>query len=140
MRSLCTSLRVRVDRAVLNISERPQSSGLHYVAVSRIRTLRGILFEESFNFDRIQPTQPTATMLLRFGNRTRRLPQHITREAVPESPVASLLLRPSPRQSTPSRIPIRSTNASYSSSLPSWRSTETVLSQAPFTDDSEYMG
>ncbi|KAJ5783506.1 uncharacterized protein N7518_009183 [Penicillium psychrosexuale] len=51
---------ISVDRAVLNISERLHSSGLHYVAVSRVRTLRGILFEESFNLDRIQSAQPTA--------------------------------------------------------------------------------
>lgn len=40
-----------VSRAVLNISGREFSPGLTYVAVSHVKTLKGILFEEAFNFD-----------------------------------------------------------------------------------------
>ncbi|KAJ6127891.1 hypothetical protein N7471_009108 [Penicillium samsonianum] len=50
---------ISVDRAVLNISEKPHSPGLYYVAVSRVPTLDGILFEETFGFNRIQPERPT---------------------------------------------------------------------------------
>jgi hypothetical protein len=35
---------------------------LHYVLVSRLWTLTGILFQETSNFDHIQPSRPTPTM------------------------------------------------------------------------------
>ena len=49
---------ISVDRAVLNISDRKDfAPGLTYVAVSRIRTLRGLMFEESFDFSRFKAAQ-----------------------------------------------------------------------------------
>lgn len=39
-----------VDKAVLNIAEKDFAPGLSYVAVSRVRTLRGILFQEPFDY------------------------------------------------------------------------------------------
>lgn len=44
-----------LDRAVLNISEKGFSPGLSYVVVSRVKKLSGIMFEETFDFERFQP-------------------------------------------------------------------------------------
>ena len=43
---------ITVDRAVLNLTERDFTAGLSYVAVSRVKTLQGILFEEPFDYER----------------------------------------------------------------------------------------
>ena len=113
---------ITVDQAVLNISERAHTPGINYVAVSRVRTLNGILFEDTFNFDQIQPARPTPTMLMRLADRQRRLPQHISRLLPASSPSVVLPIRPSPRgRFTPSRIPVRSPALSSPSSSPSLR-------------------
>jgi hypothetical protein len=41
-----------LSRAVLNLNRREHCLGLSYVAVSRVKTLAGVLFEVPFNFDR----------------------------------------------------------------------------------------
>jgi len=42
-------------RAVLNLNQREHCLGLSYVAVSRVKTLAGVLFEVPFDFDRFKP-------------------------------------------------------------------------------------
>ena len=43
-----------LSRAVLNLNQREHCLGLSYVAVSRVKTLSGVLFEVSFDFDRFE--------------------------------------------------------------------------------------
>ena len=45
-----------VDRAVLNLAVPDFALGLSYVALSRVKTLRGVMFEETFDFDRFKPS------------------------------------------------------------------------------------
>jgi hypothetical protein len=44
-----------LSRAVLNLNQREHCLGLSYVAVSRVKTLAGLLFEIPFDFDRFAP-------------------------------------------------------------------------------------
>ena len=44
-----------LSRAVLNLNQREHCLGLSYVAVSRVKTLSGVLFELPFDFDRFKP-------------------------------------------------------------------------------------
>ena len=46
-----------VDRAVLNLAEPDFALGLSYVALSRVKTLRGVMFEETFDFDRFKASR-----------------------------------------------------------------------------------
>lgn len=57
-----------VSRAVLNISGREFSPGLTYVAVSHVKTLKGILFEEAFNFDLLLVINPSLSVKIRLAN------------------------------------------------------------------------
>src|SRR5580692_3502183 len=43
-----------LSRAVINLNQREHCLGLSYVAVSRVKTIDGILFEKSFDFDRFK--------------------------------------------------------------------------------------
>nr|OQO27419.1 hypothetical protein B0A51_07870 [Rachicladosporium sp. CCFEE 5018] len=43
-----------LDRAVLNIAEEDFASGLTYVAVSRVKTLDGLMFEQPFDLERFR--------------------------------------------------------------------------------------
>lgn len=45
---------ISVDKAVLNISERDFQPGLSYVAVSRVRTLDGVMFDSPFDLEAIR--------------------------------------------------------------------------------------
>ncbi len=56
-----------VNKAVLNITERDFAPGLSYVAVSRVKTLDGVLFEKAFDYSRFR-TKPTETINIRIVN------------------------------------------------------------------------
>ena len=43
-----------LSRAVLNLNQREHCLGLSYVAVSRVKTLSGVLFKVPFDFDRFK--------------------------------------------------------------------------------------
>lgn len=45
-----------VDQAVLDISQKDFTASLTYVAISRLRTLSGILFNVAFNFQTFRST------------------------------------------------------------------------------------
>ena len=45
-----------LSRVVLNLNRRAHCLGLAYVAVSRVKTLDGLLFEEPFDFERFKAT------------------------------------------------------------------------------------
>ena len=65
---------VTVDKAVLNIAKKDFVVGLTYVAVSRVKTLGGILFETPFDFARFQG-QVSRTKTMRLADKARRLAQ-----------------------------------------------------------------
>jgi ATP-dependent DNA helicase PIF1 len=73
---------ITVERAVLNLSSRDFVPGLSYVAVSRVKTLRGILFEESFDYERFRVRQ-NETVSSRNADRERRADQHIGLQDIP---------------------------------------------------------
>ncbi|KAI2476987.1 hypothetical protein Ptr902_11529 [Pyrenophora tritici-repentis] len=81
-----------VDTAVLNPGKkRDFQPDLTYVAISRVRTLRGILFEESFDFNRLK-TKTTTVAVMRAADLTKGESQEI------ELPIADAdeLLSPFP--------------------------------------------
>jgi ATP-dependent DNA helicase PIF1 len=61
---------------VLNITARDFAPGLTYVAVSRVKTLDGVLFEESFDFDRFR-RRPSGLATMRQVDLDRRRQQHV---------------------------------------------------------------
>jgi ATP-dependent DNA helicase PIF1 len=65
-----------VKKAVLNLTARDFVAGLSYVAVSRVKSLRGILFEEPFDFERFR-VRISDTVKSRLADRERRLPEHV---------------------------------------------------------------
>jgi ATP-dependent exoDNAse (exonuclease V) alpha subunit len=68
---------ITVDRAVLNLgSSKDFAPGLTYVAVSRVKTLGGILFEEPFDYARLQ-SKDSATKRNRDRDTERRRTQHV---------------------------------------------------------------
>jgi ATP-dependent exoDNAse (exonuclease V) alpha subunit len=68
---------ITVPRAVPNISSRDFASGLTYVAVSRVKTLDGLLFEEPFDFERFRRTQTSLAMRMRKHDAERRAEEHV---------------------------------------------------------------
>ena len=65
-----------LDRAVLDLSEKDFASGLTYVAISRVRSLEGLLFEGSFDYRRLCFAQ-TDTMVMRAADMVLRAQQQI---------------------------------------------------------------
>ena len=51
-----------LSRAVLNLNQREHCLGLSYVAVSRVKTLAGVLFEVPFDFDRFTAVNSAASV------------------------------------------------------------------------------
>ena len=68
---------ITVPCAVLNISDRDFAAGLTYVAISRVKSLDGLLFEEAFVFERFRPRK-TDTKDMRKRDIERRAPQHVS--------------------------------------------------------------
>jgi ATP-dependent exoDNAse (exonuclease V) alpha subunit len=66
-----------VKRAVLNIANRDFTPGLTYVAVSRVETLNGVLFEESFDFVERFKRRVTKTAEWREQDANRRRKEHV---------------------------------------------------------------
>ena len=68
---------ISVKRAVLNIANRDFTPGLTYVAVSRVETLGGVLFEEPFDyFERFKP-RVSKTTEWREQDASRRRKEHV---------------------------------------------------------------
>jgi hypothetical protein len=64
-----------VDRAVLNPGKKKDfAPGLTYVAISRVRSLPGIMFEEPFDFNRLKSSTSDIT-IMRAADVARRLQQ-----------------------------------------------------------------
>jgi ATP-dependent DNA helicase PIF1 len=67
---------ITVVRATLNIKERDFVPGLSYIAVSRVKTLDGLMFEESFDLARFQ-SKLSKTVQWRLRDVERRQGQHL---------------------------------------------------------------
>ena len=67
---------VTVDKAVLSLKSKDFALGLSYVAVSRVRSLDGLLFEESFDYERFQ-TAEGETAAARRADYAQRRRQHL---------------------------------------------------------------
>ena len=65
-----------VDRAVLDISQPDFALGMSYVAVSRVRSLGGIMFEASFDLDRFKSRRGKKA-IMRGADAIRRRQQHM---------------------------------------------------------------
>ena len=62
----------------MDILEKDFVQGLTYVAVSRVKNLRGILFKEPFDYERLKPRKKQIeTAEHRERDRERRLPKHV---------------------------------------------------------------
>lgn len=59
-----------LPKVVLNITK-DFSPGLTYVAMSRVRSLQDIMFEEPFSFDRFKG-KPSSLAIQRWGDKNRR--------------------------------------------------------------------
>lgn len=66
-----------VPRAVLDIADREFNSGLRYVAVSRVKSLDGLLFDRPFDFGQIR-SNPSSTVRMRQADERRRREQHVS--------------------------------------------------------------
>ncbi|KAF6807832.1 hypothetical protein CPLU01_15750 [Colletotrichum plurivorum] len=64
----------------MDISQREFQEGLTYVAVSRVKTIEGVMFEGRFDFEYFR-SAVTQTAQDRQTDLMRRLPQHVTRPA-----------------------------------------------------------
>ncbi|OXV07665.1 hypothetical protein Egran_04570 [Elaphomyces granulatus] len=76
-----------VPMAVFNITARDFTPGLTYVAISRVKTLDGVLFEEPFDFDRFR-RRPSDFVRMRLADVERRRSQHYQREPSPDPAMA----------------------------------------------------
>jgi ATP-dependent DNA helicase PIF1 len=65
-----------LDLAVMDISRSDFQPGLTYVAVSRVRSLQGIMFDCPFDLDSLR-SNALATINAREEDRLRRVPQHV---------------------------------------------------------------
>ncbi|KAB2111480.1 hypothetical protein AG0111_0g1919 [Alternaria gaisen] len=98
---------ISLDQACLNITEKEFVPGLTYVAVSRVRSLPGLMFEEGFDFSHFK-VKKSATKEMRQAGAVLREKQEVTEEdELPLPPLGtllsntfSLLLRPSSPQAS----------------------------------------
>ncbi|KAJ5183745.1 hypothetical protein N7492_001361 [Penicillium capsulatum] len=79
-----------LDYAVLDISQSEFATGLRYVAVSRVRTLQGILFSTTFDLADLTRTVPSAAILARMADAFRRANQHVS---ISTSPYCAVLTK-----------------------------------------------
>jgi ATP-dependent DNA helicase PIF1 len=70
------SQEITVEKAVLNLVEKDFVPGLAYVGVSRIKSLNGLMLEESFDLSRFR-AKMSKTEEMRLADADRRGPQHL---------------------------------------------------------------
>jgi ATP-dependent DNA helicase PIF1 len=80
-----------VQRAVLNVTDRDFAPGFSYVAVSRVKTLNGILFEETFDYERFH-SRISDTMKMRIADVKRRSEQHVSSNSTSKNVVTNVSL------------------------------------------------
>jgi ATP-dependent DNA helicase PIF1 len=67
---------ITAEKIVTNIAQKDHAIRLSYVAISRVKTLRGLLFEESFDFSRFKTKAPSKAETMRLADYAKSLPQH----------------------------------------------------------------
>jgi ATP-dependent DNA helicase PIF1 len=67
---------ITVEKAVMNLVEKDFALGLAYVAVSRVKSLNGLMFEESFDLSRFRNKEGYIERM-RAKDAKRRRPQHL---------------------------------------------------------------
>ena len=67
---------ITVNKAVLDLSTCDFTPGLSYVAVFRVKTLQGILFDEPFDYEHFR-TEASDTVKWREADRQRRASEHL---------------------------------------------------------------
>ena len=67
---------ITVEKAVLNLVEKDFAPGLSYVGVSRVKSLNGLMLEESFDLSRFR-AKMGKTEEMRLADADRRRPQHL---------------------------------------------------------------
>jgi hypothetical protein len=77
-----------LDQAVLNISQRDFALGLTYVAISRVRSLDGLIFEEPFGFDRLVPDKNATWHMREDDRRARGMQQLVSVDDIVQSTLA----------------------------------------------------
>jgi hypothetical protein len=65
-----------LDQAVLDLDQAEFATGQTYVAISRVKSLSGLLFEAPFDFERFAP-RTSSISAMRFADMKRRLEQHL---------------------------------------------------------------
>jgi ATP-dependent exoDNAse (exonuclease V) alpha subunit len=74
---------ITLDKVVCDISAAEFAAGLSYVAVSRVKTLNGLMFENPFDHNRVYRENPSSATRLKLADHTTRLLQEL--EEVEES-------------------------------------------------------
>jgi hypothetical protein len=74
---------ITLDKVVCDISAPEFAAGLSYVAVSRVKTLDGLMFENPFDHNRVYRENPSSAMRLKLADHATRLLQEL--EEVEES-------------------------------------------------------
>jgi hypothetical protein len=67
---------ITLKKAVMNLAEKDFAPGLSYVAVSRVKTLDGLMFEESFDYSRFKAKESNIHRW-RLADLQRRRAQHV---------------------------------------------------------------
>ena len=60
--SIHRSQGITLDKAVINLGDTEFSVGLSYVALSRVKTLEGLLLKPTFNFSRLEKINKSKAM------------------------------------------------------------------------------
>ncbi|EED12032.1 conserved hypothetical protein [Talaromyces stipitatus ATCC 10500] len=68
---------ITVPKAVLNIAEKDFTISLTYVALSRVKALNGVLFEEPFNYQHFVRKKPHESIVMRQEDAHSRHEQHV---------------------------------------------------------------
>jgi ATP-dependent exoDNAse (exonuclease V) alpha subunit len=67
---------ITVEKAILNLVEKDFAPGLSYVGVSWVKSLNGLMLEESFDLSRFR-AKMGKTEEMRLADVERRRPQHL---------------------------------------------------------------
>jgi hypothetical protein len=94
--------RFKVFPSITQSGDNDFSPRLTYVAISRVRSLRGLLFKELFSYQRIK-TKPRETTVMRNANYVRRQAQEVPLplDLMPDNDNSDSLPPPPPLGSVP---------------------------------------
>jgi hypothetical protein len=68
---------ITLDKVVCDISAPEFAAGLSYVAVSRVKTLNGLMFENPFDRNKVYRESPSSAMRLKLADHAVRLLQEL---------------------------------------------------------------